>query len=126
MRVARTDLSGAAIPDDFEAVVRVATRQERILLQFLIAVEPTLGYQNIAPRSWEYSQQKRIALGASARSRPLRGDPRPRTSWCVRPQIKLGSRQTDDRVELPLNPYTRQHGVEPFFETGPPVSRDRN
>jgi hypothetical protein len=40
----------------------VATGQERILLQFLIAAEPTLGYQNIAPRSWEYSQQKRIAL----------------------------------------------------------------
>jgi hypothetical protein len=40
----------------------VATRQERILLQFLIAVEPTLSYQNIAPRSWKYSQQKRIAL----------------------------------------------------------------
>ena len=28
----------------------------------MIAVEPTLDDQNIAPRSWEYSQQKRIAL----------------------------------------------------------------
>jgi hypothetical protein len=40
----------------------VAACQERKLSQSLIAVEPTLDYQNIAPRSWEYSQQKRIAL----------------------------------------------------------------
>ena len=40
----------------------MAPRQERILSQFLIAVEPTLDYQNIAPRSWEYPQQKRITL----------------------------------------------------------------
>jgi hypothetical protein len=40
----------------------MAARQERKLSQSLIAVERTLDYQNIAPRSWEYSQQKRIAL----------------------------------------------------------------
>src|SRR5438270_775483 len=38
----------------------------------------------------------------------------------------LGSGQTDDCIELPLKPYPRQHGVEPFFETRPPVSGVRD
>jgi hypothetical protein len=44
----------------------------------------------------------------------------------VAPRLILSSGETDDCIELPLSPYPRQHGVEPFFETGPPVSGDRN
>src|SRR6516162_3127204 len=38
----------------------------------------------------------------------------------------LSSGEMDDRIEFSLSPKSRQHGVEPGFQTRPPVSGDRD